>query len=164
MPRDLLEIDAARAAVLERTARTDPEPVPLREAAGRVLAEDVVAPEPVPAFDNSAMDGYALRAADTTAAGPESPVGLRLGGESRAGRPAEGAVGEGEAIAISTGAMVPAGADAVVRIEDTGRRAAESRCSPRWSRAATSAAPARTRGPGRRCCDRAPRSGRRSSA
>jgi molybdopterin molybdotransferase len=125
MPGDLLEIDAARAAVLERTPLSEPEAVPLREAAGRVLAEDVVAPEPVPAFDNSAMDGYAVRAAEIAGAGPESPVRLRLAGESRAGRPAEGAVGEGEAIAISTGAMVPDGADAVVRIEDTGTEAGE---------------------------------------
>src|SRR6476619_8012321 len=102
MARQLLEIEDARARVLDQVPAPEAETVPLREAAGRVLAEDVVAPEPVPAFDNSAMDGYAVRAADTKAAGPESPVGLRLGGESRAGRPAESAVGEGEAIAIST--------------------------------------------------------------
>jgi molybdopterin molybdotransferase len=119
MPRQLLEIEDARARVLERVPAPESEPVPLREAAGRVIAEDVVAPEPVPAFDNSAMDGYAVRAADTAGASPESPVRLEVRDESRAGRPAEAAVGEGEAIAISTGAMVPDDADAVIRVEDT---------------------------------------------
>ncbi|HKG34881.1 MAG TPA: gephyrin-like molybdotransferase Glp [Solirubrobacterales bacterium] len=116
MPGELVEVEDARRAVLERVRALPAEQVPLREALGRVLAEDVVAPEPVPGFDNSAMDGYAVRAADTA----RVPVRLRLVGESRAGHPAEAAVGEGETIAISTGAMVPDGADAVVRLEDTG--------------------------------------------
>jgi molybdopterin molybdotransferase len=115
----LAEIDDARRAVLERVRPVGTERVPLGEALGRVLAEDVVAPEPVPGFDNSAMDGFALRAADTRGAKEGEPVRLRLVGESRAGRPAAAAVGTHEAIAISTGAMVPAGADAVVRVEDT---------------------------------------------
>jgi molybdopterin molybdotransferase len=119
MPRQLLEIDDARAEVLERVPLPEPEAVALREAAGRVLAEDVIAPEPVPAFDNSAMDGYALRAEDSAAASPEHPVRLQVRDESRAGRPADASVGEGEAIAISTGAMIPDGADAVIRVEDT---------------------------------------------
>jgi molybdopterin molybdotransferase len=121
----LLEIEDARRAVLERVRPLGPQRVPLAEALGRVLAEDVVAPEPVPAFDNSAMDGFAVRAADTNGAQAVSPATLRLVGESRAGHPAAAAVGPGEAIAISTGAMVPAGADAVVRVEDTGRRDGE---------------------------------------
>jgi molybdopterin molybdotransferase len=115
----LAEIDDARRAVLERVRPIGSERVPLGEALGRVLAEDVVAPEPVPGFDNSAMDGFAVRAADTHGVQQGAPVRLRLVGESRAGRPAAVAVGSGEAIAISTGAMVPAGADAVVRVEDT---------------------------------------------
>jgi molybdopterin molybdotransferase len=119
MPRQLLEIDDARAEVLQSAPAPEPERVALREAAGRVLAEEVVAPEPVPAFDNSAMDGYAVRAADTEEAAPEHAVPLRVRDESRAGRPAEAALGEGEAIAISTGAMIPDGADAVIRVEDT---------------------------------------------
>ena len=119
MPRQLVEIEDARARVLERVPAPEAEPVALREAAGRVLAEDIVAPEPVPAFDNSAMDGYALRADESDGASPERPVRLAVRDESRAGRPADAAVGEGEAIAISTGAMIPDGADAVIRVEDT---------------------------------------------
>ncbi len=95
------------------------------------LAEDVVADAPLQRFDNSAMDGYAVRAADLAAAAPEAPVTLTLAGESRAGHPADAAVGPGEAIAISTGAMVPEGADAVVRVEDTSRAASPSRAEGR---------------------------------
>ena len=73
----------------------------------------------MPGFDNSAMDGYAVRAADTTGATGAEPARLPVVGESRAGHPAARALGAGEAIAISTGAMVPEGADAVVRVEDT---------------------------------------------
>jgi molybdopterin molybdotransferase len=84
-----------------------------------VLAEDAIAPHPVPAFDGSAMDGFAVRAADVAAARPGSPAVLDLIGESRAGAPAQERLGAGQAITISTGAMLPAGADAVVRVEDT---------------------------------------------
>ena len=81
----------------------------------------VRAPLDVPGFDNSSMDGYAVRSSDTTAADPDAPVQLRLAGESRGGHPAPRPLGRGEAIAISTGAMVPSGADGVVRLEDTRR-------------------------------------------
>jgi molybdopterin molybdotransferase len=114
-----IEVEQARAAVLERAAPLGVERVPLREALGRRLAEDVVAAEPVPGFDNSAMDGFAVRAEDTRGARPEAPVALRIAGESRAGHPAAAELRPGEAIRISTGAVVPAGADAVVRVEDT---------------------------------------------
>jgi molybdopterin molybdotransferase len=122
VPAKLIEVEEARRLVLERVRPLAPERVPLREALGRVLAEDVSSAEPVPGFDNSAMDGFAVRAADTRGAGAEAPVSLSIAGESRAGRPADAAVGAGEAVAISTGAMVPAGADAVVRVEDTTAR------------------------------------------
>lgn len=105
--------------VLERTPMLGAVSVPLREALGRVLAEEIVAPEPVPAEDNSAMDGYAVRAADVAGAGAESPVVLRVAGESRAGRPASAPLGQGKAIAVSTGAVVPEGADSVVPLEHT---------------------------------------------
>ncbi|HEX6228447.1 MAG TPA: gephyrin-like molybdotransferase Glp [Solirubrobacterales bacterium] len=116
---ELTEIEDARSAVLERAAPLEAEQVPLGEALGRVLAEDAVSSEPVPGFDNSAMDGFAVRAADTEGAEPDSPVALRDAGESRAGRPASASLRQGEAIRISTGAALPAGADAVVRVEDT---------------------------------------------
>lgn len=116
---DLIEVERARDAVLERAAPLAAEPVPLRGALGRVLAEAVAADEPVPGFDSSAMDGFAVRARDTRGARPGAPVALRLTGESRAGEPAKSILREGEALRISTGAMVPAGADSVVRLEDT---------------------------------------------
>jgi molybdopterin molybdotransferase len=116
-----LELERARRIVLERATPLAAERVPLREALGRRLAEDVVAAEPVPGFDGSAMDGFALRAADTRGARPAAPAALRLAGESRAGHPAARELGAGEAIAISTGAVLPAGADAVVRVEETRR-------------------------------------------
>jgi molybdopterin molybdotransferase len=119
MTLELIEIETGRRAVLERVSRLASEEVPLREALGRVLASPVDSADPVPGFDNSAMDGFAVRAGDTVGASAESPASLRLVGESRAGHPAERELGAGEAIAISTGAMVPAGADAVVRVEDT---------------------------------------------
>jgi len=122
VPAKLIEVEEARRLVLERVRPLEAERVPLREALGRVLAEEVTSAEPVPGFDNSAMDGFAVRAADTAGAGEGAPVSLTIADESRAGRPAQASVGDGEAIAISTGAMVPAGADAVVRVEDTSAR------------------------------------------
>jgi molybdopterin molybdotransferase len=119
---ELTGIADARRLVGERAAPLPPEPVALEDALGRVLAQEVVASEAVPGFDNSAMDGYAIRATDVAGAGAGAPASLRLVGESRAGHPAQAAVAAGEAIAISTGAMVPEGADAVVRVEDTERR------------------------------------------
>jgi len=120
-----IELEAARGAVLERAKPLEVETVPLRDALDRRLAEDAVAPEAVPAFDNSSMDGFAVRSADTREARPEAPVALRLAGESRAGRPATTPLAAGEAMRISTGAAIPTGADAVVRVEDA--RAANGR-------------------------------------
>jgi molybdopterin molybdotransferase len=117
--RDLIEIEDAQRAVLERVAPLTAEDVPLDDALGRVLAEAVLSADDVPGFDNSAMDGFAVRAADTTGASTESPARLVHVGESRAGAPSKRPLAAGEAIAISTGAMVPDGADAVVRVEDT---------------------------------------------
>jgi molybdopterin molybdotransferase len=115
----MLELDDARALVIAAAGSLNDEPVELHAALGRVLAEDAIAPQPVPAFDGSAMDGFAVSAADIADARPESPVVLDLIGESRAGAPAEDGLRTGQAIAISTGAMLPQGADAVVRVEDT---------------------------------------------
>ncbi len=114
MAAELTAFEAARSLVLEHASPLEPETVALGDALGRVLAEAVIARDDVPAFDNSAMDGFALRSADS---GPG--VRLRVVGHSRAGTPASEPVGEGEACAISTGAAMPAGADAVVPIEQT---------------------------------------------
>lgn len=95
------------------------ETVSLKEACGRYLAEPVSAPEPSPRYTNSAMDGYALRWSDVQSAGPGNPIVLSIIGESRAGLPFDEQVSSSEAVKISTGAMMPPGADSVVRIEDT---------------------------------------------
>jgi molybdopterin molybdotransferase len=105
-----LSIEAARQAVLAEVEPLATEDVAVQDALGRVLAEDVTAAADVPAFANSAMDGFAVR---TGAAGRT----LRLVGESRAGAPATVAVGDGEAIRISTGAAIPEGADGVLQLE-----------------------------------------------
>jgi len=115
-----IEVEAARRAVLARVRPGPVEEVGLGAALGRRLGIDAIAAAPVQPFDNSAMDGFAVRAADIAGAGDGSPVALALVDESRAGSPAARPLGAGEAIAISTGAMLPAGADAVVRVEDTG--------------------------------------------
>jgi molybdopterin molybdotransferase len=115
----LIEIDAARELVLACAERLGSEQVALHAALGRVLAADVASPQAVPPFDNSAMDGFAVRSADVREAGPDVPVSLRIVDESRAGHPARRELGRGEAIAISTGAAMPQGADAVVPVERT---------------------------------------------
>lgn len=119
MPENPIKPSEARRLVLERVRSLEEEPVPLRSALGRVLAVDVESAEPVPGFDNSSMDGFAVRAADTAGASAATPVALRIADEARAGRPAESSLEAGQAIAISTGAMLPEGADSVVRVEDT---------------------------------------------
>jgi molybdopterin molybdotransferase len=96
-----------------------PVAVPLTEAQGLVLAEDVVAGLALPVFDNSAMDGYAVRAEDTSAATPENPVVLRVAEDIPAGRTDELTLQPGTAHRIMTGAPLPAGATAVVPVEDT---------------------------------------------
>jgi molybdopterin molybdotransferase len=109
----LLELEQARELVLNAVRPLAGEEVSLAEALGRVLAENASAEAPVPAFDSSAMDGFAVRAGDIAMAAPGSPAVLDL---------AEASVAPAQAIAISTGAMIPAGADAVVRVEDTALR------------------------------------------
>ena len=91
------------------------ERLALRSALGRVLASDVIAPCNVPAHDNSAMDGYALRHADLAGAGHTQ---LRIAGTAMAGQPFAGSVGAGECVRIMTGALPPAGADTVVIQEE----------------------------------------------
>jgi molybdopterin molybdotransferase len=121
MAEGVISLDDARAAVVAAATPLGSVEVALGEALGLHLAQDVAADAALQPFDNSAMDGYAVRAADLAAARPAAPVSLALAGESRAGQPASAAVGPGEAIAISTGAMLPEGSDAVVRVEDTSR-------------------------------------------
>lgn len=119
----LVPLGEVQTAILRAVARLEPVDVALADALGSVLAETVVAPEPVPPFANTAMDGYAVRAADTAGASPESPVPLQVVDDLAAGRAPVIPVGVGEAIRIMTGAPMPVGADAVVMVERTRRGA-----------------------------------------
>lgn len=115
----MLTVEDARSAVLDRIARLAPERVHVLESLGCVLAQDVVSDIDVAPFDNSAMDGYAVRAADTEGATDEAPVVLRVLDHIAAGSVSEVTLGPGEAARIMTGAPVPAGCDAVVMVEVT---------------------------------------------
>jgi molybdopterin molybdotransferase len=101
------------------------EEVGLTESSGRYLSRDVVARSDAPPFDNSAMDGYAVRAADVAAAVQSAPVRLPVSGEARAGGPLPAPLEPGAVCRIFTGAPMPAGADAVVIQEDTDRNGDE---------------------------------------
>jgi molybdopterin molybdotransferase len=107
---DLLSIAEAQRLILERARPLSAESVPGEDSSGRFLAEPATARVDLPPFPSSAMDGYALRAADT-------PGELRVTGRIAAGRPAEAALAVGEAMGIATGGAVPEGADAVAPIE-----------------------------------------------
>jgi molybdopterin molybdotransferase len=110
----LIDHPEAVRLVLENTHRLAAEDVPLVEARGLALAQDLKARFDSPPFDNSAVDGYALRSADA-----EAGRVFRVVDEAPAGRPAAKSVGEGEAIKIFTGGVIPEGADAVVMVENT---------------------------------------------
>jgi molybdopterin molybdotransferase len=116
---DWLSASEALRAMVGGVAPLGTEERPLLEALGSVLAEDVASTVDLPPWDNSAMDGFAVRAEDVRGASPESPVVLRVVDDVPAGRFASRPVGPGEAIRIMTGAPVPAGADGVVRVEHT---------------------------------------------
>ena len=111
----MIPLEEALRIVLERTPRLPPEEVPLQEAAGGWLVEEVRSDVDLPPADVSAMDGYALRAADTVSA----PVELQVVGEVAAGAVPEVPVGSGQAVRIMTGAPLPDGADAVQMVEHT---------------------------------------------
>ena len=106
-------------AALALAAPLPPVEVDLADALGLVAAQDVVADAPLPRWDNSAMDGFAVRAADVADARPEGPVTLRVLDDAPAGAPSPATVVPGTAIRIMTGAPLPAGADAVVPVEQT---------------------------------------------
>lgn len=114
---DWLTIQDAIARVLARTSPLDGEEIGLADAVGRTLAVDVTSPIDQPPWDNSAMDGFAVRTADVSDATRESPVELDVIESVAAGDFASRAVGAGQAIRIMTGAPIPPGADCVIRIE-----------------------------------------------
>lgn len=113
----LLPVDDAIARLGGMITPLGTEQVPLAQANGRVLAHDVVAQRTQPPFDNSAMDGYAVRAADVATV----PVRLQVIGEAPAGGTYNGVLSDGQAVRIFTGGPLPAGADAIVIQEDTNR-------------------------------------------
>jgi molybdopterin molybdotransferase len=115
----MLTVPEASARILEHITPLTVERVPLLDALGRVLAEAVRAPMTLPAWNNSAMDGYAVRGNDIDTASADHPVQLRVLETVAAGGFATRPVGAGEAIRIMTGAPLPDGADTVVRVEDT---------------------------------------------
>jgi molybdopterin molybdotransferase len=124
----LLAIEDALGRIQQRiTPVVDAETVALRAAAGRILANDLIAPMDLPPHDNSAVDGYALRHADLM---PEHETELPVGGRAAAGHPLDRAIRPGEAIRIFTGAPMPPGADTVMMQEDCIAEAGAVRMKP----------------------------------
>lgn len=115
----ICNVAEARQQILNAVPHLPARREALTQAFDCVLATDIIAPAPLPAWDNSAMDGYAVRAADINSAGPNNPIHLRVAGEIAAGQPAATALEPQTCIRIFTGAPIPPGADAVLMQEDT---------------------------------------------
>lgn len=115
----LLSVSEAREKLLRTFAPLPSETIPLTQAAGRVLAEAILAPSDLPPFSNSSMDGFAVRAADLTAADAEHPARLRVVADIPAGKLSSNPLRPGQAARIMTGAPLPPRADTVVPVEDT---------------------------------------------
>jgi molybdopterin molybdotransferase len=115
----MLELEEALAQILAAVPKPIPENVPLSNACQRVLAETVVSAVDLPPFDNSAMDGYAVRSADVIGAKPNSPVKLKLIGRVVAGDVFSSELAAGNCVRLFTGSPIPRGGDAVVMQEDT---------------------------------------------
>lgn len=121
----MISVEEAQTIVLASVKPMGGEYVELLDALGRVLAEEVIAPEPMPPWDNAAMDGYALRAQESQGATLGRPVPLRVIGTVAAGQIFPRPLEPGQALKIMTGAPLPRGADAVIRVEDTEARGEE---------------------------------------
>jgi molybdopterin molybdotransferase len=115
----MISVEEARKTILESIFPLGLEKVNILDALGRVIGEDIHAGRNIPPKDNSAMDGYALRAGDTRGASPEGPIRFEVIEEIPAGSIPQKRVGPGQAARIMTGAPIPEGADAVVQMEDT---------------------------------------------
>jgi molybdopterin molybdotransferase len=115
----VLELETALEKILSALPSVQSELIPLSSAARRFMAETISAPIDLPSFDNSAMDGYAVRASDLDNANTEQPIALELLGQSAAGEVFNGSLESGKCVRIFTGSPLPAGADAVVMQEDT---------------------------------------------
>jgi molybdopterin molybdotransferase len=114
----LVPVDEARDRVLAAIEPLPPLALPLTDAFGCVVVQDQVARFDLPEFPSSGMDGFAVRAADVADAGPDAPAELKVVGRAMIGHRPDATVGAGEAVRIATGAPIPAGADAVVPIEN----------------------------------------------
>ena len=117
--QDMISVEEALERILSYFERLEPESQHITEALGQVLAEDVRADFDIPPLDNTAMDGYAVIAADTTTASESDPVRLSVAGNLAAGYLYDGEVASGSAVRIMTGAPVPDGADSIVPFEET---------------------------------------------
>lgn len=115
----MLQYEEALARVIAAVPPPTSEPIALADADGRILAQEILSPIDLPPFDNSAMDGYAVRAADVASAKPNSPVRLLLAGRVAAGDKSLAKVTSGTCVRLFTGSLLPNGADAVVMQEDT---------------------------------------------
>ena len=115
----MISFEQARQVVLDSVCPLESVRTPILEALGLVAAEEVTAAERIPPFDNSAMDGYAVRAEDTNGASKQNPVELEVLMDLPAGSHTEQSVGPAQAIRIMTGAPMPPGADTVVMVERT---------------------------------------------
>ncbi|MEY7849949.1 molybdopterin biosynthesis protein [Natrarchaeobius sp. A-rgal3] len=125
--RDLVSPEAAREAIASLSLEGGIDRVPLEDARGRVLVAGLDAELDVPGFDRASLDGYALRARETFGADEADPARLEVVGEVHAGEEPDVTVAEGEAVEISTGAVMPSGADAMVPVEQTDEAGAVER-------------------------------------
>ncbi|MDW7771956.1 MAG: molybdopterin molybdotransferase MoeA [Desulfobulbaceae bacterium] len=117
--QEMISIEEALHIIQNNIPNPVAQEYAVEDAIGKLLAEDIYAPESSPRFTNSAMDGYGVRWEDVRDTAADVPVALHIIGESRAGEPFAGKVWQGEAVRISTGAMLATGCDTVVRVEDT---------------------------------------------
>ena len=115
----LLSVSDARARILSRFQPVSTESLPLADCLNRVLAQTISAATDLPPFDNSSMDGFAVRSADVADATPASPRRLRVVADIPAGFAPSASLAPGEAARIMTGAQMPEGTDAVIPVEET---------------------------------------------
>ena len=115
----MISVKEARRIIDDHISIVPQEKVSINVAEGRVLAQDIVASFPQPRFNNSAMDGFAVRAADTKGASKKNPVDLRMVGVVSAGSLGDIVVGPGQCAQCMTGALIPEGADAIVMVESS---------------------------------------------
>ena len=115
----MIPVKEAKSIIHKHILLSGTETVLLKDAGDRILAQDIIATFPMPSFDNSAMDGFAVRAVDTKGTDQSLPVTLKMVGVSSAGSPGDITLGPGECAQCMTGAIIPNGADAIVMVEDT---------------------------------------------